>query len=64
MTLSSNFFSFSSLRCTIHVIVHTAFKHTWLFAVSIERVKMAPELVVFLWVLRRRRTELARRVVL
>ena len=42
------------------------FKHTWLFAVSIEWVKMAPELVVvlFLWVLRRRRTELARRVVL
>ena len=42
------------------------FKHTWLFAVSIERVKIVPELVVFLflWVLRRRRTELVRRVVL
>ena len=42
------------------------FKHTWLFAVSIKRIKIAPELVVFLflWVLRRRRTELARRVVL
>ena len=42
------------------------FKHTWLFAVSIERVKMAPELVVFLflWVLLRRQTELARRAVL
>ena len=42
------------------------FKHTWLFAVSIERVKMAPELVVFLflWVLCLRRTEIARRVVL
>ena len=40
------------------------FKHTWLFAVSIERVKVAPELVVFLflWILRHRRTELARRV--
>ena len=42
------------------------FKHAWLFAVSIEQVKMAPELVVFLflWVLRCRRTELARKVVL
>ena len=38
----------------------------WLFAVSVERVKMALELIVFLflWVLCRRRTELARRVVL
>ena len=42
------------------------FKHTWLFAVSTEWVKMDLELVVvlFLWVLRRRRTELARSVVL
>ena len=42
------------------------FKHTWLFAGSIERVKVAPELVVFLllWVLHHWLTELARRVVL
>ena len=35
--------------------VPTDLGHTWLFAVSIEWVKMAPELVVFLflWVLRR-----------
>ena len=46
--------------------IKSAFKHTWLFAVSIQRVKMAPELVVslFLWVLRRRRAEIAKRVVL
>ena len=42
------------------------FKHTWLFALSVKRVMMALELVVFLflWVLRRRQTELVRRVVL
>ena len=46
--------------------LNQCFKHAWLFAVSIERVNMAPELVVFLflWVLRLRWTELARRVVL
>ena len=46
--------------------LNQCFKHTWLFAVSIQQVKIAPELVVFLflWVLRCRRTELARRVVL
>ena len=29
--------------------IKSVFKHTWLFAVSIQRVKMAPELVVFLF---------------
>ena len=40
-------------------------KHTRVFTVSIVRVKMAPELIVllFLWILRRRWTDLARRVV-
>ena len=41
--------------------IKSAFKHTLLLAVSIQWVKMAHELVVFLflWVLCRRRTELA-----